>query len=355
MNEKGKTSRYLELDSLRGIAALMVVFFHFTMGRPEADLGFKLGTTGVDLFFIISGFVIFMSINKVTNSTDFIINRISRLYPTYWFVVTFTFLLIMSPSFYKNEHIDKMSLIKYYLGNMTMFQFYLKIPNLDEPYWTLIVEMLFYIGVLSIFRFKLLKRLNIIGIFLTITIIISNCFFNGNAIVKWFFYWIPFFGFVPLFLAGIIFYKIYNSTEKQLENYSIIVLCLISQILLFKHVGRSVGFINQLEYSAMLILYFTLFTLFVNKKLKFIISKGTLFLGKISYSLYLIHQYISFSLIHKFNIKLHINFWIVSLFITLPIIILIASFITNYIEIPMGRLIKRKLLVLSLRKESLTY
>ena len=42
--------RYLELDSMRGFASLLVVFFHFTMGRNEAGLGFKLGTTGVDFF-----------------------------------------------------------------------------------------------------------------------------------------------------------------------------------------------------------------------------------------------------------------------------------------------------------------
>ena len=89
-----KSKRFHELDALRGIAALMVVFFHFTIGRAEAKLGFKLGTTGVDLFFIISGFVIFMSLSKVKSSLDFVINRVSRLYPTYWVSVTFTFILI---------------------------------------------------------------------------------------------------------------------------------------------------------------------------------------------------------------------------------------------------------------------
>lgn len=61
MNNTIQSNRYTELDALRGIAALMVVFFHFTMDRPQGQMGFKLGVTGVDLFFIISGFVIFMS------------------------------------------------------------------------------------------------------------------------------------------------------------------------------------------------------------------------------------------------------------------------------------------------------
>ena len=67
-----QSNRFQELDALRGIAALMVVFFHFTIGRPEAKLGFKLGTTGVDLFFIISGFVIF--ILRVKKNSNFIIH-----------------------------------------------------------------------------------------------------------------------------------------------------------------------------------------------------------------------------------------------------------------------------------------
>jgi peptidoglycan/LPS O-acetylase OafA/YrhL len=54
-----KDKRYDELDVLRGFAALFVLFFHLTLFRNEAKYGFQLGITGVDLFFMISGFVIF--------------------------------------------------------------------------------------------------------------------------------------------------------------------------------------------------------------------------------------------------------------------------------------------------------
>ena len=72
-----KLKRYQELDALRGIAALFVVLFHFTLNRPEAEYGLKLGVTGVDLFFIISGFVIFMSLTNINSSKEFIVNRVS--------------------------------------------------------------------------------------------------------------------------------------------------------------------------------------------------------------------------------------------------------------------------------------
>ena len=94
----------------------------------------------------------------------------------------------------------------------------------------------------------------------------------------------------------------------------------------------------------MIILYFGLFTLFVNDKLSFIVSKGTLFLGKISFALYLIHQYISIHvIIPYFTEVLLVNFWITSLFISLPVVIILASIITYYIEVPFSKKMKEKL------------
>ena len=72
------TPRYKELDALRGFAALFVVFFHYTTHTAYASSFLELGVTGVDLFFIISGFVIFMSIGQVSSAREFIINRFAR-------------------------------------------------------------------------------------------------------------------------------------------------------------------------------------------------------------------------------------------------------------------------------------
>ena len=169
MKEEIKT-RLPELDMLRGFAVLIVVFFHITMKRPEAELGFKYGVTGVDLFFIISGFVIYMSIHKIQKPIDFIINRISRLYPAYWFAVTFTFIL------YITVHATPISIsfIWQYLCNLTMFQFYLRQPSLDGPYWTLIVELLFYFYVYIFFRYNKLKYLNISILIIVLLTVLSS-------------------------------------------------------------------------------------------------------------------------------------------------------------------------------------
>lgn len=333
-------NRFLELDALRGIAALLVVFFHFTMRRPEADLGFKYGTTGVDLFFMISGFVIFMSINKVSKSSDFIINRLSRLYPTYWACVTFTFLLILL-RILMAKHSLEMVPFGQYLGNLTMFQSYLRIKNLDGPYWTMTTEMLFYILILVLYHFKILKHLNLIFIALILSAFIGFHFLYDFEITQQIKSFIPLLEFLPLFFSGILFYKIYHSSGNHIRYYATLLGCLITQISFFNYAGRSFNYIDTFEYAVVLSIYFIVFTLLINNKLKMIVTKPTLFLGKISFSLYLIHQYISRSvLIPILTKKLHINFWVAAVFITLPIIIAVAGIITYYIEIPFSRKMK---------------
>jgi peptidoglycan/LPS O-acetylase OafA/YrhL len=333
--------RFEELDVLRGLAAVMVVVFHFTMGRNQADLGFKLGTTGVDLFFIISGFVILLSLEHVEKSGQFIINRISRLYPTYWACVSLTFLIMLLNGI-RMMDFSRISIVQY-LGNMTMFQFYLRIPNLDGPYWTMIIEMLFYILMVILFQFKILKHLNKIGVFLTIFIVLIVHFQFDNIWVKRIFYWIPLLQFWPLFFAGILFYKIIKKNINYTKYYGMIILCLISKIILFDYSGRSKSFIDFSEYAFMLILYFSLFTLFVNGKLKFIINKPSLFLGKISFSLYLIHQMLSIGIIIPYMVKiLNLNFWLAST-VALICSLGLATCITYFIEVPYSKKMKNKL------------
>lgn len=336
---KDRVNRFQELDALRGIASILVVLFHFTMRRQEAQLGFKLGTTGVDLFFIISGFVIFMSLTKVKNSRDFIINRISRLYPTYWTCVSFTFILVIVSTFSTHGNIPYLR----YLGNMTMFQHYLRIPDLDGPYWTMIIEMIFYIAILFLFRYKLTKYLKPIGLTLSFVVVVLCSFLKSDLLHKLFLA-IPLLPFIPLFFAGTIFYRIYTEKSKNLGNYVILVICLVCQIFLYKYSGRSSDYISHFEYALMVTLYFLLFTLFVNGKLKFIVSGVSLFLGKISFALYLIHQKVSIGFIIPILMyKFKFNFWIASLLFALPIVIGLAAIITYFVEVPFSQKMKESL------------
>ena len=85
-----KAHRFEELDAFRGVAALAVVFFHYTgyivkWGHfGDFPYYFTLGERGVQLFFMVSGFVIYFTLERSKTLTDFAFSRFSRLYPTYW-------------------------------------------------------------------------------------------------------------------------------------------------------------------------------------------------------------------------------------------------------------------------------
>src|SRR2546430_2652712 len=95
----GGKPRFAELDLLRGVAALWVVLFHYTtqysrLYVPDRRdlLGFEFpdGTLGVYLFFMISGFVIFMTLHRSERPLDFVVSRFARLYPAYWAGIVLT-------------------------------------------------------------------------------------------------------------------------------------------------------------------------------------------------------------------------------------------------------------------------
>jgi peptidoglycan/LPS O-acetylase OafA/YrhL len=336
--------RFFELDALRGIATVIVVLCHFMLFREDAQIGFRLFTNIIDIFFILSGFVIFMTLTKIKSSKDFIINRLARLFPTYWVVVTFTFCLILFHQTFSEDfaHIT----IYDYLANMTMFQFYIGYADLDGPYWTLIIEMLFYIVMLIIFILKCQKYIHHIGIAASSILAFLAYYPMSSANEELFaksLLNIPLLQYIPLFFGGILFYHIFIKDDRTLLKYAGILFYLVAQIMLFDYSGRAQYFMTHLEYGIMLTVYFGLFVLFINGKLKFIVSKPTVFLGKISYALYLIHQFLTITLLVPYlEESWGINFWIATIVIALPIAIALAALITYYVEIPVNRYVRNK-------------
>jgi peptidoglycan/LPS O-acetylase OafA/YrhL len=155
-NRAGRKNRLAVLDGLRFLAALSVVLFHFVgqtpgsmqfvWGRPynqvfseRAHSAFAFGRLGVDLFFLISGFVICMSAWG-RSPREFFISRISRLYPMYWIaIVLTTVVLFLADSPFGRP--DPQTVI----ANLTMLQTPLGVDNLDSVYWTLWPELCFYL------------------------------------------------------------------------------------------------------------------------------------------------------------------------------------------------------------------
>jgi peptidoglycan/LPS O-acetylase OafA/YrhL len=138
------------LDGLRLVAALLVVSWHYAaFGHgasltpyarvPELYPVAAYGWLGVELFFLISGFVICMSSIGHT-LREFVTSRITRLFPAYWFGVALTTaVLLLWP-------VERSSIpLKDVFVNLTMMQSGFGIGSVDAVYWTLWAELHFYV------------------------------------------------------------------------------------------------------------------------------------------------------------------------------------------------------------------
>jgi len=139
------------LQSLRAFAALNVVLFHIIGTSESYDFGTETlgllglwGANGVDLFFVLSGFIMFYSQRGSGASwSHFLCMRVIRIVPTYWFLSILLFFLIAAfPSVFRSGVLDLE-----FLGISLLF---LARPILGTtPYlylgWTLEFEFLFYL------------------------------------------------------------------------------------------------------------------------------------------------------------------------------------------------------------------
>ena len=115
--------RISEIDGLRGIAAVFVMLFHYTFAFNRGwapGYFFHYGYMGVSLFFIISGFVISMSISNGKSVFDFCYGRFIRLFPIYWVTILITVIAM----FLTGLGSEKLTTINI-LANLTMFQRFL--------------------------------------------------------------------------------------------------------------------------------------------------------------------------------------------------------------------------------------
>jgi peptidoglycan/LPS O-acetylase OafA/YrhL len=132
------------LDVARCIAALLVfiehaidmLVYHYQGTGPHVGL---LGKIGVVLFFIISGFIIPQSLQEGGSNLRFWIRRFFRLYPAYWLAVGATAVYVHV----KHEDLYQPS---DFLINLTMLQGFVSRPHVLGVFWTLHLELIFYIA-----------------------------------------------------------------------------------------------------------------------------------------------------------------------------------------------------------------
>lgn len=124
------------LDTTRGIAVLMVLCAHtLDLFSREYSRFMQIGNAGVMLFFICSGYVIPMSLEK-SSLGDFWIRRFFRLYPAYWLAIVLMIPLGMS----------QVTTWQEVLINFTMVHAFLGVNDVNPIFWSLTVEMMFYMA-----------------------------------------------------------------------------------------------------------------------------------------------------------------------------------------------------------------
>ena len=154
--QKKAGSRISELDGLRGIAILLVLVFHFTPRSGPLSFMvhvFQLGWTGVDLFFVLSGFLITgILVDTVGHRSyyrNFIVRRCLRIFPAYYVSLVICCLLTYYPFAPRWGEFLRAGGWWYvtYLGNVKVF-LDAAWPGLAilTPLWSLQVEEQFYLS-----------------------------------------------------------------------------------------------------------------------------------------------------------------------------------------------------------------
>lgn len=271
------------LDSLRAFAALSVCLFHFvctTSGYVTNEWilsVFSIGKHGVQLFFVISGFVIpwamFNAGFTFSHFFKFLLKRLARLEPPYLFSLIIALLIL----FLRHKLLGSQNNHMVVSFNQVVLHFGYLIPFfegykwLNQVYWTLAIEFQYYFFIALLF-IPLIRANQFYRIIIYSVIIALSFIANDNFLPYW----------LPIFLLGIILFLFKSKLIMHKEYYGVTVLILMFSI--YKYPVVSVLF-------TMIPIFFVLY--FSNLKIKVLN-----FFGKMSYSIYLIHPLIGASFIN---------------------------------------------------------
>ncbi|HYG27483.1 MAG TPA: acyltransferase [Caulobacteraceae bacterium] len=159
------------VQALRALAALMVVLVHleFFAEQLVGDAAlFAWGHAGVDLFFVISGFImVYTTAGRPVTPQGFFGQRLARVVPLYWLVTLAVFAIaLVAPQLMQATRADPVDLLK----SLAFIPFE-KSNGLTQPIafvgWTLNYEMAFY----ALFALALLARRRIVGILLLMAVL----------------------------------------------------------------------------------------------------------------------------------------------------------------------------------------
>ncbi len=260
-------SRQYNIDILRGIAALAVTYYHlamfggFNLGLQNSG---KYGYLGVQIFFVISGFILPFSLHNktyhITNFPKFLLKRILRLDPPYLISIVIGIILALVTT---RPIISTPALLLHlgYLNAITGYQW------LSPVYWTLAIEFQFILFLGICFYFIQSNSKIYFHSFAFILLGCSLLFPNQNLLPHY----------LPFFLIGIMAYRCLKLNTSNAEIIISFAIYYASSFYINGFLAATVALI-----TALIILYWKpKFNLFTNLFIK---------LGTISYALYLIHS-----------------------------------------------------------------
>ena len=297
--------KFLALDSLRGIAAVMVIFQHFwEMSNPSDDRlrpwwFFCAGHEAVILFFVLSGFVLSHQLRsfRFINYYQFAFKRILRIYPAYYGAIIFSAIMFLYISHYHAATLEGYGLQPwFYIWSQTKFDLTMWLgsitlmfhegSSLDLATWSLFYEM--WLSLAFPFLLWLLFRAHyglraVVFIFFAI---LSVWFWREGAFLDNAWQGIIYYGWY--FVVGMIIYHYHHHLRffARWEWLVVGCVCYFSNYLLFgKITSRLVHEIIIAGGSALLIIN----ALHYEKFQKIMQIAPLQFYGKISYSIYLYH------------------------------------------------------------------
>lgn len=345
--------KYEYIDSLRGIAILLVILVHtgfvleYTMYFfPQWLINIvHSGQYGVQLFFIVSAFTLTMShynrLNEPNKNKSFFIRRFFRIAPMIYFILIYYI-------FYEIDwDLSRFGETKWtdIFASMTFTQTLFSGMNKYFPGgWTVSVEFLFYM--MLPFLCTKIKNLNSSILFVVIALLFipfyELVFDKINLKFIFFVNHYSIFYQLPVFALGIFAYWMINDKNKEIKNSTL--LLLLGTILLFCFVELPHHFPFALAFTALLILL-------QRRPYKFLSNKILAKVGLVSYSMYIIH----FPVVHflnyiKFSRMIPVTDFYSSLlsFIIMCIVIIAITYPISYItykliEVP-GQNLGRKLI-----------
>lgn len=297
------SERANEIDLLRFIAAGAVLLFHYAfrgvaadglspMPVPELAMGARYGFLGVELFFMISGFVILMTASR-DDLRSFIISRVARLYPAFWCCCTLSYMATM----WLGRGAADIG-FDGYLVNMTMFGGFLGVPAIDGSYWSLFVELRFYGFVALVLLAGQLHRVEVLLVgWLLLSIALT--WLPSWQLREWFIT-----EHAAYFIAGAAFFRVWSlgpSTRRLVliaASAALAVLQALQNIDSFDRHYRTT--LEPLTVVAIVLLFFVALFLIASRRTGFFRKQNWLALGAITYPLYLLHHDLGFMIFRNF-------------------------------------------------------